>query len=225
MKKINFLGVFFWLMLFLLNDQFPWVCSKVISYEESDDSATHAELMYYIREANDDDQEEGHSRTRSPLVVPSLSPQLSVNNRNSSASSPPPVRKFRLASSFQVECPRTQQIKAEKFEFDRIMFNRSVYSRRDDAAAVAVVVRNEATGWQDWTLVKSEAGFEAIFGRIDRVWPFDNVYKIENAKFDDSGKYFCVYSRQHDAGGGGGGRDREFLVNERINLVYDGRTY
>ena len=118
---------------------------------------------------------------------------------------------IRLNEELKVECPIITDLTHEfNFEFDSIRFNGSIVNIEAIYNLTPFQIEDEL-----FSVIKSDEIFYSLFDDIEEKWN-ENAKVIENSKYSDSGRYYCVYHSPNR---------NEFLIKSFLFLVYDGNFF
>ena len=121
------------------------------------------------------------------------------------------INRIRLNKELKVECPIITDLTHEfNFKFDSIRFNGSIVNIETIYNLTPFKIEDEL-----FSVIKSDAIFDSLFDDIEETWN-ENAKVIENSKYSDSGRYYCVYHSPNR---------NEYLIKSFLFIVYDGKFF
>lgn len=144
--------------------------------------------------------------------------EANKNDAATTAAKSMPIKRVHLNDPIVIEC-ELEPIKGYRFE--RIVFNRSIFDLEEalisESSSSSIVASKSGL---NLLRLNSQATFEKYFDQteIGRNWAIrGNQMRISNARYRDSGCYYCVYKRDSTT------VDDEFVVFSQTVFVFDGR--
>jgi hypothetical protein len=126
------------------------------------------------------------------------------------------VNEIRLSETFKVTCPVERL--PDEYAFHAILFNRSLDNIDQPGRITARRLLDRS-----YIEIESTRQFDALFGAFHQItnWT-DNEVIVEFAQFSDTGRYYCVYARNHHSAAADNDHNRSYLIASAPYIVYDG---
>jgi hypothetical protein len=150
--------------------------------------------------------------------------EVEASKNDATAAKSMPIKRVHLNDPIVIEC-ELEPIRGYRFE--RIVFNRSIFdleealiSESSSSSSSSSIVASKSG--LNLLRLNSRATFDKYFDQteIGRTWAIrGNQMRISNARYRDSGCYYCVYKRDST------NVDDEFVVFSQTVFVFDGRLY